>query len=66
MKLILVSLTIVLVGCAATPGMTLQHPVTKQVVVCGGNSTAFGAIGYAMEQANTDKCIAAYKAQGFN
>lgn len=65
---LLLALPLLLSACA-TPVTTLKNPATGQVARCGGErsgSAAGGLIGYEMQKNDAEKCVKAYKKQGFN
>jgi hypothetical protein len=48
--------------------MMLRNPTTGQVVTCGGNtgsSVAGGMVGYSLQKASDERCVASHRAQGF-
>lgn len=56
------------ISACSTPRTTLVNPETGQVVTCGGSATgsmAGGVIGYNIDRANADDCVAEYRALGF-
>ena len=62
------ALALLALSACATPITTLQNAKTKQVVTCGGDSTASmagGLIGYNIQKSSDDDCVAAYQKQGF-
>lgn len=57
-----------LLTACTTPGTTLKHPKTGQIVTCGGSATGSfvgGAIGYHVQKSNDADCVKTYKSQGF-
>lgn len=68
MKYLLAIIPALLVGCS-TPVTALHNPTTKHTATCGGGSAGAilgGAIGYSIQKAEDDKCIADLKARGYN
>lgn len=56
----------ILAGCA-TPVTVLKN-AQGQIARCGGGmggSMSLGYIGYSMEKANDEKCVADYEARGY-
>ena len=63
----LIALSLALTACA-TPVTTLKNPKTKQVVTCGGDSSASmagGVIGSNIQKNSDEKCVNSYISQGF-
>lgn len=59
---------LVLVSACATRQTILKNDKTGKYATCGGSSTgsvAGGVIGYNIQKSNDEKCVDAYKKQGF-
>ena len=67
LRLLSLSALLALAACA-TPRVTLKHPKTGQVAVCGGSTSGSllgGYIGHQVEKRSDADCIRRYEAQGF-